>query len=246
MKSRATADALKSAVRVAPMRSAVGGRGFASVCPPAKRINVEDVNDFRRTRGDLVFSAFMLCVALFFLAFFFTKTGWEDRKLPANMARYWMDQFGVTAPEGRLSRLGRIIKQGWVAPLICLCILVPAALWNLRSALRAQAWRTRFKQPTALTHEVTQWARALEFVVWFVAYTALVPVLGYLVATLILGTALPWRLGYRGWRWFGICLSASFAIVLIFRSGLQIRTPVNIWLYDQLPQGLETFMQVWF
>lgn len=246
MKSRATAPALKSATRVAPARSRSAVPAFASFCPPARRINVEDVNDFRRTRGDLVFSIFMVGIALFFLAFFSTQTGWGDRDLPDAMGRYWLDQFGVTTPEGRLTRLGRILKQGWVAPLICLCILVPAALWNLRCAWRAQVWRTRFKQPTAIAHELTQWLRALEFVGWFVAYTALVPVLGYLLATLILGTALPWRLGYRSRRWFGICLATSFAIVLVFRSGLQIRTPVNIWLYDQLPQGLETFMQVWF
>lgn len=72
------------------------------------------------------------------------------------------------------------------------------------------------------------------------------PVLGYLVSTLLLGTLLPWRLGYRGARWMGICLAASFAIVLVFRTGLQIKTPVNIWLYDLLPQRAETFMQVWF
>ena len=185
-------------------------------------------------------------LALFFLVFFFTQTGWEDRKLPQNMARYWMDQFGVTEPEGRTARLGRILKQGWVAPLICLSVLVPAALWNLHSAWRAQAWRRRFKQPTAVTYEVTQWLRALEYVAWFVAYTLLVPVLGYLVSTLLLGTLLPWRLGYRGVRWMSICLTASFAIVLVFRTGLQIKTPVNIWLYDLLPQRMETFMQVWF
>ncbi|MEO0402194.1 MAG: tripartite tricarboxylate transporter TctB family protein [Pseudomonadota bacterium] len=209
-------------------------------------MNVEDVTDFRRGRGDLVFSVVMAGLALFFLVFFFSQTGWEDRKLPANMARYWMDQFGVTTPEGRTARLGRILKQGWVAPLMCLTILVPAAVWNLRGAWRAQVWRKRFKQPTALTHELTQWACALEYVAWFVAYTLLVPVLGYLVATLLLGTALPWRLGYRGFRWMGICLAASFAIVLVFRTALQIRTPVNIWLYDLLPQRVETFMQVWF
>ncbi|WP_299651819.1 tripartite tricarboxylate transporter TctB family protein [uncultured Tateyamaria sp.] len=205
-----------------------------------------DITDFRRGRGDLVFSLFMAALALFFLVFFFTQTGWEDRKLPQNMARYWMDQFGVTEPEGRTSRLGRILKQSWVAPLMCLTVLVPAALWNLRGAWKAHAWRKRFRQPTAMGHEVMQWLRALEYVAWFVAYTLLVPVLGYLVSTLMLGTLLPWRLGYRGARWMGICLGASFAIVLVFRTGLQIRTPVNIWLYNQLPQRAETFMQVWF
>lgn len=228
------------------MQSQAVGGGFASHCPPARKINVADVNDFRRGRGDLIFSLFMVGLALFFLIFFFTQTGWEDRKLPANMARYWMDQFGITDPDKRPARLGRILKQSWMAPMLCLAILVPAALWNLRGAIRAQAWRARFKQPTGVGNELMQWLRALEFVAWFVAYTLIVPILGYLVSTLLLGTLLPWRLGYRGLRWMGICLAASFAIVLVFRTGLQIRTPVNIWLYDQLPQRIETFMQVWF
>ncbi len=216
------------------------------MCVPDKRFDLRDVTNFRRGRGDLVFSVFMVAVALFFFVFFFTQTGWEDRKLPANMARYWMDQFGITDPDKRPARLGRILKQSWIAPMACLVILVPAAMWNLRGSVRAMRWRARFGLPNAVAYELGQWGRALEYVGWFIAYTLLVPVLGYLVATLLLGTALPWRLGYRGLRWMGICLAASFIIVLIFRTGLQIRTPVNIWLYDQLPQSLETFMQVWF
>lgn len=228
------------------MQSATKTRVFQTACPSDAKIDLRDVSDFHRGRGDLVFSVFMVVLALFFLAFFFTQTGWEDRKLPQNMARYWMVQFGVTEPEGRTARLGRILKQSWFAPLACLVILVPAALWNLRGSMRATRWRRRFRLPTDTRHELGQWLRALEFVGWFIGYTLLVPVLGYLVSTLLLGTALPWRMGYRGARWMGICFAASFLIVLVFRTGLQIRTPVNIWLYDQLPQGLETFMKVWF
>ena len=228
------------------MRSTIAVARFSSNCPADSKINVQDVTDFRRGRGDLVFSVVMLAVALFFLVFFFTQTGWEDRKLPANMARYWMDQFGITDPDTRPARLGRILKQSWVAPLACLVVLVPAALWNVRGAVRAHLWRARFRLPNDARNELWHWLRALEFVGWFVAYTLLVPVLGYLVSTLALGTVLPWRLGYRGVRWTCICLVASFAVVLIFRTALQIRTPVNIWLYDQLPQSLGTFMKVWF
>lgn len=246
MKSRSASPALRSATPTKPLRSRVTLTTFTSRCTPDKRFDLRDVTDFHRGRGDLVFSLFMVALALFFLVFFFTQTGWEDRKLPANMARYWMDQFGITEPDKRPARLGRILKQGWVAPMACMVILVPAALWNLRGSVRAYRWRVRFKLPNGMRHELGQWARALEFVAWFVVYTLLVPVLGYLVATLLLGTVLPWRLGYRGPRWMAICLLTSFAIVLVFRTGLQIRTPVNIWLYDQLPQRAETFMQVWF
>jgi hypothetical protein len=57
---------------------------------------------------------------------------------------------------------------------------------------------------------------------------------------------LTYRLGYRTGRWIIVSLATAFAIVLLFRSLLQIKTPVNIWLYNQLPAGLETFMKVYF
>lgn len=247
MKVEATRPALASAAASATgLQVRAEGRAFASTCPPDKRFKVEDLFAFRRGRGDLVFSAFMAVLALFFLAMFWGQTGWAERDLPEDMGSYLARQFGLIEGEGRLERLGRILKQGWVAPLICLMILVPAALWNLRSSLRNFRWRQRFRQPTALGHELTQWLRALQFVGWFIAYTLLVPVLGYLASTLLLGTALPWRLGYRGRRWLGICASASLMIVLIFRTGLQIRTPVNVWLYDLLPGPVGAFMKTWF
>ena len=54
------------------------------------------------------------------------------------------------------------------------------------------------------------------------------------------------RLGYRSWRWVGIAAGVSFLSVVFFRTLLQIKTPVNIWLYNQLPEGLERFMKVYF
>jgi hypothetical protein len=61
-----------------------------------------------------------------------------------------------------------------------------------------------------------------------------------------MGSFLTLRLGYRGWRWAGIALASSFAIVLLFRSLLQIRTPVNIWLYNQMPDSIALFFKTWF
>ncbi|KNG95064.1 hypothetical protein ATO11_05830 [Pseudaestuariivita atlantica] len=229
-----------------PFRADPRARAFAADVPPDRKFKIEDLMAFKRGRGDLVFSALALMVALFFLMTFFTETGWDKRKLPGDGWTYWARQFGLIDGEGRLARLGRILKQGWVAPMICLAILVPAAVLNLRDSWRVHRWRVRFRQPTSLRYEGEMWLRALEFVGWFIAYTLLVPVLGYLVSTLLLGTLLPWRLDYRGPRWMGICLAASFTIVLVFRTGLQIRTPVNIWLYDQLPQQAAAFMKTWF
>ncbi|MEM6728639.1 MAG: tripartite tricarboxylate transporter TctB family protein [Pseudomonadota bacterium] len=222
------------------------GRRFRSETPPDRKFKVDDLLAFKRGRGDLAFSVFMLALALFFLAAFFAFSGWENRDLPDDFGTYLLRQLGLVNGEGRLTRFGRILRQGWVAPAICLLILVPAALLNLRKSWITHRWRQRFKQPVAMEYEAMQWVRALEFVAWFIAYTLIVPILGYLVSTLLLGTLLPFRMGYRGWRWFLICFSVSLAIVLVFRTGLQIKTPVNIWLYSLLPPGPRGFMATWF
>lgn len=202
------------------MRSGTAARDFASACPPAKHLKHEGANGVRRRRLDLAIALFIAALALFFLVFFYNQQGQEDRRLPANVTHFWIDQFGVSASEGWARWLGRILHHGWGAPLICFAILVPTGLWNLRTAWRAQVWRARFKQPTSEIYQLMQWVRAFEFVAWFVAYAATVPMLGYLVTTLLLSTALSWRLGYRRLRWCGIFLASSFAILLLFRSGL--------------------------
>ncbi|MEO0485704.1 MAG: tripartite tricarboxylate transporter TctB family protein [Pseudomonadota bacterium] len=219
---------------------------FRSETPPDRKFKVDDLMAFRRGRGDLVFSGVMACVALFFLASFWSFSGWEDRKLPDGVGTYLLQQVGIVEVEGRLTRFGRILRQGWVAPALCLVILVPAAALNLRQSWVTHRWRKRFKQPVEIRYEAEQWLRALEFVAWFIAYTLAVPVLGYLFATVLFGTALPYRMGYRTGRWMVICILTSLVIVLLFRTGLQIKTPVNIWLYDFLPPGPRGFMLTWF
>ncbi len=219
---------------------------FKSECPPDKKVKVEDLFKFSRGRGDFEVSIFFALVALLFLAFFWTQTGWDDRKLPDAFGQYLLHQLGLVDVEGRVTRFGRILKQSWVAPLICLAIFVPAALANLRASWKETAWRKRFRLPTSAWFELTKYAAALEYVAYFIGYTLIVPVLGYLVSTLILGTYLTWRLGYRSRRWMLIGFVSSFAVVAVFRTFLQIKTPITIWLYDQLPTGWRAFMLTYF
>lgn len=220
--------------------------GFKSECPPDKKVKVEDLFKFTRRRGDLPVSYVAVGIALFFFVFFWTETGWGDRKLPDEFGSYMAYQLGFIELDGRVSRLGRILKQSWVAPMLCLLVLVPAALWNLRSSIKEYRWRKRFLLPTSAYLELTQYAAALEFVVYFIVYTLLVPILGYLLSTIIIGTFLPLRLGYRSRTWIFRSLCASFAVVVVFRTLLQIKTPVSIWLYDQLPTALRGFMLTYF
>jgi len=219
---------------------------FKSECPPDKKVKVENLFQFKRKRGDLFFSALMLALAAFFLIFFWTETGWHKRKLPDEFGAYLFHQLGLVEIDGRVTRFGRILKQAWVTPMLCLLILVPAAIFNMWSSSFVHNWRKRFQLPTNAGYEVEQWIRALEFVAYFVIYTLIVPILGYLLSTMLFGLFLTWRLGYRSRKWMGISMLSSFAIVLVFRTFLQIKTPISIWLYDKLPVAGKSFMLSYF
>jgi len=220
--------------------------GFKSECPPDKKVKVENLFKFKRGRADLQVSIVVCLIALFFFAAFWTQAGWQDRKLPDELGSYLAHQFGISELEGRVTRFGRILKQSWVAPMLCLMVLVPAAIWNLRESFKDHKWRKRFMLPTSAKFELSKYVAALEFVVYFIVYTITVPVLGYLLSTLIMGTFLTWRLGYRSPLWLLRGVLCSFATVVIFRTFLQIKTPVSIWLYDQLPTALRAFMLTYF
>lgn len=219
---------------------------FKSECPPDKKVKVEDLFKFSRKRGDLQVSIVAAGIALFFLIFFWTQTGWDNRKLPDEFGTYIAYQFGLADIEGRVTRFGRVLRQSWVAPLLCLLIFVPAAFWNLRASWKETAWRKRFLLPTNAYFELTKYVAALEYVAYFIGYTLIVPILGYLVSTLLLGTYLTWRLGYRGRRWMLTGFASSLAVVIAFRTLLQIKTPISIWLYDQLPSTARAFMLTYF
>lgn len=214
--------------------------------PAERRFMATDLFQFSRRRGDFTLSLLMVGMAGLLVLHFPTETGWTTRNLPPDMLAYIETQFGMMDQEGRVMRLGKILKQGWVAPLLCLLILVPAVALNLHGSYRGLRRRFRQRVPWRWTYEMGQWLRGLEYIAYFILYTMAVPILGYLVSTLLMGSFLTARLGYRGWRWTGIALASSFAIVLLFRSILQIKTPVNIWLYNQMPDTLALFFKTWF
>ena len=129
---------------------------------------------------------------------------------------------------------------------MCLVVMLPSAALNLAASWRATRRWKRQQMPPRWQYEVGQWARALEFIGYFTLYTFAVPVLGYLLSTMILLPFLTFRLGYRSWYWLRVSGLVAFAIVLLFRTALQIKTPVNIWLYNQLPDAVGIFMKTWF
>ena len=218
---------LRSSAAGVVLRSTNEGVGFKSFIPAERRFNVADLFKFTRGRADLLFSALFLAAALFLAVSFFGESGWEDRDLPQK-------------------RFGKVLKQPWIGPLIAVAILLPAAIVNFALSWRRAMLDRRKHKPNKTRYEVIQWVRALEFIAYFIVYTRSIEIIGYLFATMIFATLMVYRLGYRSVRWVGIALAASFVSVLFFRTILKIKTPVNIWLYNQLPDGLERFMKVYF
>jgi len=218
---------LRSSSAGVVLRSTNEGVGFKSFIPAERRFNVADLFKFTRGRADLLFSALFLAAALFLAISFFGESGWQDRDLPQK-------------------RFGKVLKQPWVGPLIAVVILLPAAVANFVLSLRRAMLDRRKHKPNKTRYEVIQWVRALEFIAYFIVYTRSIEIIGYLFATMIFAALMVYRLGYRSLRWMGIALAASFVSVLFFRTILKIKTPVNIWLYNQLPDSLERFMKVYF
>ena len=200
---------------------------FQSKARPTRRFNVADLFEFKRKHGDFPFSLFMLALVLFLLWQFGAESGWNERDLPQK-------------------RVGKILKQPWIGPFICMSLLVPAALFNIWSSWRTARRNIRLLRPDRTGFELRQWLRSFEYIAYFIAYTALMPIFGYLLSTVTFAVYLTWRLGYRSWRWIGIGFVSALTVVIMFRTILQIKTPVNIWLYNQFPQAMETFMKIYF
>lgn len=98
--------------------------------------------------------------------------------------------------------------------------------------------RRRFRRPDFLEGMV--WLGVLEYAGWFLAYVFLVPLVGYLPTTVAFMPVLLWRLGYRSR--FMLLLGAVFgaAVVVVFKTVLQVRIPGGA-VYEYLPGALRSF-----
>ena len=73
------------------------------------------------------------------------------------------------------------------------------------------------------------------------AYVVAVPYVGYLPSTIFFAVILTWRMGYRSRKMLVIAALTAVAIVVTFKSFLQVRVPGGL-LYEQLPDGIRSFM----
>lgn len=88
--------------------------------------------------------------------------------------------------------------------------------------------------------EAAVWLQALEFVLWFMAYVWLVPLVGYLPVTVIFVPVLLWRMGYRDRRLLLAGSGVGLATVVLFKTFLDVKIP-GAALYEYLPGALRNF-----
>ena len=141
------------------------------------------------------------------------------------------------AAETRFVPNGKLVEQPRFWPAIGVLLLVGFGLAQI--ALR---WRVKAGWDPG---EVAVWLRAFEYLVWFMAYVAVVPVLGYLATTMAFTTSLAFRQGYRGVRSLGAAALLGLTIVLVFKTGLSVKIPGGA-VYEYLHGPLRNFMIVNF
>ncbi|MCH9780912.1 MAG: tripartite tricarboxylate transporter TctB family protein [Alphaproteobacteria bacterium] len=113
-----------------------------------------------------------------------------------------------------------------------------AGLGNLYNCLRSA------RQP-GRRQALWQWLRTIEFAAWFVGYVVIVPIIGYLLATIIFMLALMGRTGFRAPRELGMALVGAIVIVIVFRGFLSVNIPSGA-VYDWLPEGsIRLFFQLY-
>lgn len=95
-------------------------------------------------------------------------------------------------------------------------------------------------QAPGFVPEAMIWARAGEYVLWFMAYVYLVPIVGYLPTTIGFLMLMTWRLGYRHRLYYLFAALSGIVIVVIFKSFLQVKIPGGA-LYEYLPGALRSF-----
>lgn len=133
---------------------------------------------------------------------------------------------------------GKLVAQPRFWPAVSLGGMTLFALLHVLGSVSSPREQGRWR-------EVLRWLRSLEFAGWFIAYAALVPIIGYLPSTLLVSVLLVLRCGYGDGRLILTTVGLGFAIVVIFRGVLQVKLPAGA-IYDYLPDGIRQVFFIYF
>ena len=167
--------------------------------------------------GDLVFAILVLIIGLALIVSIPFETKWFD---------------GIP-----------LVKQPRLWPTFCIVGMTFFAV-----PYSIQVWRNykfQLGQVQGELNELSSWLRPLEYVFYFVLYVWSVPLMGYLLSTLLFFLLLTIRAGYRSFLMFWVSLVTGFGIVVVFKSLLQVKISSGA-IYDYLPDGLATFFMIYF
>lgn len=132
----------------------------------------------------------------------------------------------------------KLFAQPAFWPTVAIGLMVAFSLFHLIGALASE------RIPGRLA-EVLYWARSVEFALWFMAYVAAAPILGYLPSTILFCVLMSWRMGYRSPRWLGTAVVFAVAVVVLFKGFLHVKLPAGL-IYEGLPDGIRGFMMTYF
>lgn len=133
---------------------------------------------------------------------------------------------------------GKLFSQPRFWPAVALIGMSGFAVLHLLGSILSERIEGRWQ-------EVLLWLSSLEYAGWFIAYAAVVPWAGFLPATVVFSVLLVLRAGYRSKTALISALISAVAIVLLFKTFLQVKLPSGR-IYDALPDGLRQIMLTYF
>ena len=207
--------------------------------------------EVRRRPGDLFFAGVLFLLALFLLSRLPAETRWFNRVDLPLQPRFWpavvLGAFTLFS--------GLHLLQSWLAwsrtiprPPATPVEAPAIPLGGIAKRPRQRsplAWRSTVPHPSVApllpAGELLRWLRPLEFALYFVAYAASIPWLGYLLSTAAFMPLLGLRTGIRSPAGLGLLAGMGIGIVLVFKTGLEVRMPPGA-LYDLFPPQMRNFL----
>ncbi len=132
----------------------------------------------------------------------------------------------------------KLFAQPAFWPYAAVCTMVFFGILHVISALCSPALPGRWA-------EMWIWVKSVEYAGWFMAYVLTVPQLGYLPSTVLFTVILTFRLGYRTAKMLLAAAAFGCAVVLIFKTCLQVKVPGGA-IYELLPPEMRSFMLTYF
>ena len=102
-------------------------------------------------------------------------------------------------------------------------------------------WKLRMPADFQWKPWLQAWFGPVEYAIYFLVYVWLVPLIGYLPATLLVFPLLVLRAGYRERKYLAFSWIVGIAVVVLFKSILQVKIPGGEF-YSVFPEAVRNFL----